>query len=210
MFLLGQSCRVSRAEAVGSGRTYLPRARFSPRVNPVLLHDGLCQSEAAAEEPFYAYHAETRYEQLERRAESIRSHRRVPPAFVGGGRLPRARPGRAPVGKRPNADPERVGPSPIILRSDLRLALRDPASKEERVLPQGSSRSRSSPEDHPHQSLRSNLLYAPTRIASLCVTLPSKEAVWLREASMSKRLKLEIPSAGTITLNQRMAALDAV
>jgi serine/threonine protein kinase len=34
---------------------------------------------AAGEEPFDAYDDETRYEQLERRAESIRSHRRVPP-----------------------------------------------------------------------------------------------------------------------------------
>jgi serine/threonine protein kinase len=37
---------------------------------------------AAGEEPFDAYDDETRYEQLERRAESIRSHRRVTPAFA--------------------------------------------------------------------------------------------------------------------------------
>lgn len=37
---------------------------------------------AAGEEPFDAYDDETRYEQLERRAESIRSHRRVPAAFA--------------------------------------------------------------------------------------------------------------------------------
>ena len=37
---------------------------------------------AAGEEPFDAYDDETRYEQLERRAESIRSHRRVPSAFA--------------------------------------------------------------------------------------------------------------------------------
>ncbi len=37
---------------------------------------------AAGEDPFDAYDDETRYEQLERRAESIRSHRRVPAAFA--------------------------------------------------------------------------------------------------------------------------------
>ena len=37
---------------------------------------------AAGEEPFDAYDDETRYEQLERRAESIRSYRRVPAAFA--------------------------------------------------------------------------------------------------------------------------------
>jgi serine/threonine protein kinase len=37
---------------------------------------------AAGEEAFDAYEDETRYEQLERRAESIRSHRRVPAAFA--------------------------------------------------------------------------------------------------------------------------------
>ena len=37
---------------------------------------------AAGEEAFDAYDDETRYEQLERRAESIRSHRRVPSAFA--------------------------------------------------------------------------------------------------------------------------------
>ncbi|MDP8973491.1 MAG: serine/threonine protein kinase [Actinomycetota bacterium] len=37
---------------------------------------------AAGEEPFDAYDDETRYEQLERRADSIRSHRRVPRAFA--------------------------------------------------------------------------------------------------------------------------------
>jgi hypothetical protein len=64
--------------------------------------------------------------------------------------------------------------------------------------------------EDPRRFFAASLLYAPTRIASLRVTLPSKEAVWLREASMSKGLKLEIPSTGTMTLNQRMAALDAV
>ena len=48
----------------------------------MLLYDGLCQSEVADEEPFDAYDDETRYEQLERRADSIRSHRRVPRAFA--------------------------------------------------------------------------------------------------------------------------------
>ncbi|MDQ4128155.1 MAG: serine/threonine protein kinase, partial [Actinomycetota bacterium] len=40
---------------------------------------GVVLFEAAGEEPFDAYDDETRYEQFERRAESIRSHRRVPP-----------------------------------------------------------------------------------------------------------------------------------
>ena len=54
-----------------------------------------CQSEDAAdEEPFNAYDDETRYEQLERRAESIRSHRlRFPYLRDGAKLLPKADPG---------------------------------------------------------------------------------------------------------------------
>lgn len=53
-----------------------------------------CQSEDAAdEEPVNAYDNETRYEQLERRAESIRSHRlRFPYLRDGGKLLPKADP----------------------------------------------------------------------------------------------------------------------
>jgi hypothetical protein len=51
------------------------------------------QSEVADEEPFNAYDDETRYEQLERRAESIRSHRlRFPYLRDGGKLLPMADP----------------------------------------------------------------------------------------------------------------------